>query len=79
MNDEVIRLETDVAVVGGGVAGCMAAIPALEAGLEVVICDKGKLLERSGSVGGGVDHYLTIMETGPEWDTPEFFLSTSPN
>jgi len=79
VNDDVIRLETDVAVVGGGVAGCMAAIPALEAGLEVVICDKGKLLERSGSVGGGVDHYLTIMETGPEWDTPEFLLKHIPD
>ena len=78
MNGEVIRLETDVAVVGGGVAGCMAAIPALEAGLEVVICDKGKLLERSGSVGGGVDHYLTVMETGPEWDTPDFLLKHIP-
>ncbi|MEJ2291280.1 MAG: FAD-dependent oxidoreductase [Deinococcales bacterium] len=79
MSDDLIRLETDVAVVGGGVAGCMAAIPALEAGLEVVICDKGKLLERSGSVGGGVDHYLTVMETGPEWDTPEFLLKHIPD
>ncbi len=78
MSDSVIRLETDVVVVGGGVAGCMAAIPALEAGMGVVICDKGKLLERSGSVGGGVDHYLTVMETGPEWDTPDFLLKHIP-
>ena len=29
-------IDTDVLVIGGGVAGCMAAIPALEAGLEGV-------------------------------------------
>ena len=60
-------LETDVLVIGGGVAGCMAAIPALEAGLSVVVCEKGTVLDHCGSVGCGVDHYLTIMESGPEW------------
>ena len=55
-------IDTDVLVVGGGVAGCMAAIPALEAGLKVVVCEKGKVLDHCGSVGCGVDHYLTIME-----------------
>jgi len=72
-------LETDVLVVGGGVAGSMAAIPALEAGLKVVICEKGKVLDHCGSVGCGVDHYLTVMDTGPEWDTPEFLLKHVPD
>tara|TARA_Y100000817_G_scaffold60882_1_gene45563 strand:- start:41 stop:1771 length:1731 start_codon:yes stop_codon:yes gene_type:complete len=71
-------LETDVLVIGGGVAGCMAAIPALEAGLSVVVCEKGKVLDHCGSVGCGVDHYLTIMESGPEWDTPEFLIKHLP-
>ncbi|UCF75828.1 MAG: FAD-binding protein [Betaproteobacteria bacterium] len=71
-------LETDVLVVGGGVAGTMAAIPALEAGLKVVICEKGKVLDHCGSVGCGVDHYLTVMDTGPEWDTPEFLIKHVP-
>jgi adenylylsulfate reductase subunit A len=65
-------------VVGGGVAGSMAAIPALEAGLKVVICEKGKILDHCGSIGCGVDHYLTVMDTGPEWDTPEFLLKHVP-
>lgn len=78
MNEEFIRLDTDVLVVGGGVAGSMAAIPALEAGLKVVICEKGKVLDHCGSIGCGVDHYLTIMESGPEWDTPEFLLKHVP-
>ena len=71
-------LETDLLVVGGGVAGTMAAIPALEAGLKVVICEKGKVLDHCGSIGCGVDHYLTVMDTGPEWDTPEFLLRHVP-
>ncbi|HEY9448064.1 MAG TPA: FAD-dependent oxidoreductase, partial [Burkholderiales bacterium] len=71
-------LDTDVLVVGGGVAGSMAAIPALEAGLQVVICEKGKVLDHCGSIGCCVDHYLTVMDTGPEWDTPAFLLKHVP-
>ena len=72
------KVDADVLVIGGGVAGCMAAIPALEAGLDVVVCEKGKVLDHCGSVGCGVDHYLTIMESGPEWDTPEFLIRHVP-
>ncbi len=71
-------LDTDLLVVGGGVAGTMAAIPALEAGLKVVICEKGKVLDHCGSIGCGVDHYLTVMDTGPEWDTPDFLIKHVP-
>ena len=78
MRDNWTILETDVLVVGGGVAGTMAAIPALEAGLKVVLCEKGKVLDHCGSIGCGVDHYLTVMDTGPEWDTPEFLIKHVP-
>jgi adenylylsulfate reductase, subunit A len=77
-SDRFQQIDTDVLVVGGGVAGSMAAIPALEAGLKVVICEKGKVLDHCGSIGCGVDHYLTIMDSGPEWDTPEFLLKHVP-
>ena len=72
------EIDTDVLIVGGGVAGSMAAIPPLEAGLKVVICEKGKVLDHCGSIGCGVDHYLTVMDTGPEWDTPEFLIEHVP-
>jgi adenylylsulfate reductase subunit A len=78
MNDQWTTLDTDLLVVGGGVAGSMAAIPALEAGLQVVICEKGKVLDHCGSIGCGVDHYLTVMDTGPEWDTPEYLIKHLP-
>ncbi len=78
MNKPWITMDTDVLVVGGGVAGSMAAIPALEAGLKVVICEKGKVLDHCGSIGCGVDHYLTIMDSGPEWDSPAFLIRHLP-
>lgn len=78
MSGQFTHLETDVLIIGGGVAGSMAAIPALEAGLRVVICEKGKVLDHCGSIGCGVDHYLTVMDTGPEWDTPEFLIRHVP-
>ncbi len=71
-------LETDVVVVGGGVAGCLAALGAAEAGARVVICDKCGLLERAGSVAGGTDHFTAILEEGPEWDTPEYLMKYMP-
>jgi adenylylsulfate reductase subunit A len=71
-------IETDVVVIGGGVAGCLAVIGARKAGARVVVCDKGGRLERAGSVGGGVDHFTAILEEGPEWDTPEYFLKHIP-
>ena len=78
MNNGLTTIDTDLLVVGGGVAGSMAAIPALEAGLNVVMCEKGKILDHCGSIGCGVDHYLTVMDTGPEWDTPEFLIRHLP-
>lgn len=78
MSAEWQTVETDLLVIGGGVAGSMAAIPALEAGLNVTVCEKGRLLDNCGSVGCGVDHYLTVMESGSEWDTPEFLIKHLP-
>lgn len=37
------RIQTDVLVVGGGMAGCFAAIKAAEAGARVILADKGSV------------------------------------
>ena len=77
-SDEVTRLETDVLVVGGGVAGCLAAIEALDAGAAVLVADKAKFLERAGSVAGGVDQFMTPLNRGEEWDTPQHLMMFVP-
>jgi len=46
----------DVLILGGGIAGCHAAIHAARRGAKVVVVDKGAVI-RSGSGGAGVDHW----------------------
>jgi succinate dehydrogenase/fumarate reductase flavoprotein subunit len=52
---EVVPVETDVLVIGGGLAGCMAAIKAAESGVHVTIAEKANTLS-SGCAGTGIDH-----------------------
>jgi len=63
-------LETDVLVVGGGIAGCPAAAKAAEHGLNVTLVDKAKI-DRSGSAAQGIDHYAGAF---PRNMTPQDFL-----
>jgi succinate dehydrogenase/fumarate reductase flavoprotein subunit len=71
-------IDSDVLVIGGGVAGCLAAIGAREMNARVAVVDKGGLLERCGSIAAGVDQILAVAEDGPEWDTPEYLLQHVP-
>ncbi len=50
------EIECDVLVIGGGVAGCRAAISAARQGAKVVVADRGHA-KRSGAGGAGVDHW----------------------
>lgn len=50
------RVESDVLVLGGGIAGCYAAIAAARRGKKVVVVEKGAIV-RSGAAGSGVDHW----------------------
>lgn len=65
-------IETDVLIVGGGLAGNNAAIGALEKGVRVLIADKGSI-ERCGAIAGGVDHFMAYLNTDT-WDTREAYL-----
>ncbi|MBW1799088.1 MAG: FAD-binding protein [Deltaproteobacteria bacterium] len=66
--------ETDVLVLGSGAAGCGAAIAARNSGAGVLLMDKGKL-ESSGNLGGGNDHFMAVMNSGPETDTTEALVN----
>lgn len=48
--------DCDVLVVGGGIAGCWAAIGAARSGARVIVLEKAAT-ERSGAGGAGVDHW----------------------
>ena len=66
------RLETDVLIVGGGLAGNNGAIGALEKGVRVLIADKSSI-DRCGAIAGGVDHFMAYLGTDT-WDTREAYL-----
>lgn len=65
-------LETDVLIVGGGLAGNNAAIAAAQKGVRVLIADKSSI-ERCGAIAGGVDHFMAYLNTDT-WDTREAYL-----
>lgn len=73
---DTTTIQADVLVVGGGVAGCLAALSAREAGADVLVCDKGGRLAWSGSVGGGVDQFLAVLDTEEEWDHPSYLMQS---
>ncbi len=54
--DKETEISADVLIVGGGVAGCHAAVSAARSGAKVVLVETGHA-KRSGSGGAGVDHW----------------------
>jgi succinate dehydrogenase/fumarate reductase flavoprotein subunit len=53
---------SDILVMGGGIAGCWAAITAAKQGYDVALVDKG-CIQRSGAGGAGVDHWQFVTDT----------------
>ena len=64
------EVDADVLILGGGVAGCHAAISAAKRGAKVVVVDKGPVI-RSGSGGAGVDHWHGACTNPCSQITPE--------
>ena len=56
---EETEVEVDVLVLGGGIAGCWAAITAARHGAKVAIFEKGDV-RRSGAGGPGCDHWCHV-------------------
>jgi succinate dehydrogenase/fumarate reductase flavoprotein subunit len=54
--DQEQEVTADVLVIGGGIAGCWAAISAARQKLKVVLVEKGDTI-RSGAGGPGCDHW----------------------
>jgi len=51
------EVDADVLVLGGGMAGAMAAITAAKRGMNVILVDKGSTIH-SGAAGSGFDHWI---------------------
>ena len=64
------RITCDVLVLGGGMAGCYAAIAAARHGCSVVLMEKGATV-RSGSAGSGFDHWETACTNPGSKVTPK--------
>ena len=67
---EVTRMSADVLVLGGGIAGCMAAINAAKRGRKVILVEKGAT-KRSGAGGSGCDHWESAASNPCSGVTPE--------
>ena len=67
------RIDTDVLIIGAGVAGSMAGLMAARRGVKVAIVDKAPI-EVSGSGGAGLDHYGGCISNPDCAYTPEEYM-----
>jgi len=68
--DKVQKVTTDVLILGGGIAGCWAAIAAAKKGVLVALVEKGAII-RSGAGGSGCDHWESAATNPCSRITPE--------
>jgi len=68
--DRTSTVSTDVLVLGGGIAGCWAAIGAATQGAKVVLVEKGATIS-SGAGGSGCDHWESAATNPCSRITPE--------
>lgn len=66
------EVNCDVLVLGGGIAGCWAAIGAAREGAKVVLAEKGAT-KSSGAGGSGVDHWHCVTTNPASTVSPEEF------
>ncbi len=71
-NISTVQLGTDILIIGGGAAGCMAAIEAkmLNPGIECVVMEKAHI-ERSGCLAMGLNAINAYLTPG---ETPETYV-----
>ena len=63
-------MHSDVLILGGGIAGCWAAISAARKGANVVLVEKGATI-KSGAGGSGCDHWESAATNPCSRITPE--------
>lgn len=68
--DKEEKISADVLILGGGIAGCMAAISAARKNQKVVLVEKGAT-KMSGAGGSGCDHWESAATNPCSKVTPE--------
>ena len=68
--EEQREIDADVLVLGGGIAGCWAAISAAKKGAKVALVEKGATI-RSGAGGPGCDHWCCATTNPASRLSPE--------
>ncbi|MFW9900545.1 MAG: FAD-dependent oxidoreductase [Candidatus Thorarchaeota archaeon] len=68
--DQEKQANADILILGGGIAGCWAAIAAAKKGAKVVLVEKGATI-RSGAGGSGCDHWESAATNPCSLITPE--------
>jgi succinate dehydrogenase/fumarate reductase flavoprotein subunit len=74
--DREQQIDTDVLVIGGGIAGCWAAISAARKGVRVAMVEKGDTI-RSGAGGPGCDHWCNVPNPLSPIDPDEWAAAMS--
>ena len=69
---EIRHIETDVLIVGAGVAGMLAVVGAKRAGISPVIATKGAYASGSSSMARG-GHSIAVGHSSPN-DNPKIFF-----
>lgn len=72
--DKEDTITADVLVLGGGIAGCMAAISAARKGQNVVLVEKGAT-KMSGAGGSGCDHWESAATNPCSKVSPEILTN----
>ena len=72
--EDTLYDSADVLVLGGGLAGCCAALAARRAGKDVILADKGGIIH-SGSAGAGVDHWMSCPRNPASRITVDDYMS----
>lgn len=75
MTTDTLHLETDVLIVGGGVAGMMAAVGAIRNGITPMVVTKGTYASGSSSMARG-GHSVAIGHSDPNDNPAEFAIDT---
>lgn len=77
MTEATIHHEADVLIIGGGLAGCWAAVTAARGGARVIVTEKGRCGTSGVAAAGGPGHWWVPPDPGRREDAIARRLATA--